>query len=419
MMALAQQPLHRACGTSGSVARRVRTRHVVSHRPCAAAVQTAESVRSNLLNDLQFHNPMWATVSSRAQFLGILQKLVDAGKLDKKLYLGWEDFYNNYSGAVTGSGVEGADEALASKIQATIADCVLNQFVDPYTFPSFHQRLLEPYNYFAFGQRYVATLIDFDNSLLGHRDRWDKIAAQLAAGENVILLANHQTEADPGVFAHMLAASHPSMSTDVIYVAGDRVVSDPLCKPFSMGRNLFCVYSKKYLDLDPETKPKKAEQNRRTLVAMQKALNQGGTLIWIAPSGGRDRPNANDKWLPDKFDPSAVELMRNLSARAKQPGHLYPMAMYSYPMMPPPRTVVAELGERRLTAFTGVGISVCEELDTAAIVAPAGEDKEAAQAALAAAAHAAVVAEYQQLEKAIVDKEARAATPQYSQPWKA
>ena len=106
----------------------------------------------------------------------------------------------------------------------------------------------KPYNYYEFGQRYVGSLIDWSRSVLGAPDRWAGIAAQLAAGENVVLLANHQTEADPGVFAHMLAAAHPSMATDVIYVAGDRVVTDPLCKPFSMGRNLFCVHSKKRLD---------------------------------------------------------------------------------------------------------------------------------------------------------------------------
>jgi glycerol-3-phosphate O-acyltransferase len=116
-----------------------------------------------------------------------------------------------------------------------------------------------------------------------------KIQEQLAAGENVVLLANHQTEADPGVFAHMLAASHPSLATDVIYVAGDRVVTDALCKPFSMGRNLFCVHSKKHLDDVPELKASKMETNRKTLVAMQRAFNAGGTLVWIAPSGGRDR----------------------------------------------------------------------------------------------------------------------------------
>ena len=78
----------------------------------------------------------------------------------------------------------------------------------------------------------------------------------------------------------------------------------------------------------------------------------GGSLVWIAPSGGRDRPK-NDLWSPDAFDPTAVELMRNLINRAKQPGHLYPMTMFSYPIMPPPKTVDKALGERRLTAYSG------------------------------------------------------------------
>ncbi len=47
-----------------------------------------------------------------------------------------------------------------------------------------------------------------------------QVAAQLKEGHNVVLLANHQTEADPGVFAHMLMATHPQLATDVIYVAG-------------------------------------------------------------------------------------------------------------------------------------------------------------------------------------------------------
>lgn len=81
------------------------------------------------------------------------------------------------------------------------------------------------------------------HTLSSHVDtRHLQVSAQIAAGENVVLLANHQTEADPGVFAHMLADSFPNLATDVIYVAGDRVVTDPLCKPFSMGRNLFCVH---------------------------------------------------------------------------------------------------------------------------------------------------------------------------------
>jgi glycerol-3-phosphate O-acyltransferase len=80
----------------------------------------------------------------------------------------------------------------------------------------------------------------------------------------------------------------------------------------------------------------------------------------------------DDVWSPDVFDAAAVELMRNLINRAKQPGHLYPMAMFSYPVMPPPKTVDKALGERRLTAWSGVGISVCEELDWQAVISGEG-----------------------------------------------
>ena len=71
--------------------------------------------------------------------------------------------------------------------------------MNPYTFPSFHTRIQEPYNYYEFGQRYVRNLIDFDASVVGHLEIFDTIQAQLEAGENVVLLANHQTEADPAV----------------------------------------------------------------------------------------------------------------------------------------------------------------------------------------------------------------------------
>jgi glycerol-3-phosphate O-acyltransferase len=204
-----------------------------------------------------------------------------------------------------------------------------------------------------------------------------------------------------------------------VYVAGDRVVTDPLCKPFSMGRNLFCVHSKKHLDDVPELKAAKQETNRKTLVAMGRALAAGGCLVWIAPSGGRDRPKADGTWAPDAFDPAAVELMRNLLSRSKHAGHLYPMAMWSWKLMPPPATVDKQLGERRLTNFTGVGVSVGPELDVEAITAPAGADKEAAQRLLADAALAETRAQYAALDRAVTDPAWRATQPQFSQPWAA
>ena len=99
-----------------------------------------------------------------------------------------------------------------------------------------------------------------------------------------------------------------------------------------MGRNLFCVHSKKHLDDDPSLKAEKQATNRRTLKAMQAALNEGGKLLWIAPSGGRDRnvDEASGETFPDPFDHTAVELMRALTTKAKPAGHIYPFAMYSY-----------------------------------------------------------------------------------------
>jgi len=84
-------------------------------------------------------------------------------------------------------------------------------------------------------------------------------------------------------------------------------------------------------------------------------LRQGGKLLWIAPSGGRDRPNAEGTWLPAPFDAAAVDLMRYLIVQSKRPGHLFPLAMHSGEMMPPPPTVDTSIGERRLTSFVGVG----------------------------------------------------------------
>lgn len=362
--------------------------------------------------EIKFFNPAWSKVHSEEEFFATLQAEVAAGRCPKQLIPAWQDFYNNYRTAVLSSSEPDHTPELAAHIQASIADTVLNQFRDPYTFPSFHERILLPYNYFQFGQNYVGSLIDFSKSVLGHPKRWAQVQQQLNDKHNVILLANHQTEADPGVFAHMLFESYPDLAQNVIYVAGDRVVTDAFCKPFSMGRNLFCVHSKKHMDDIPELKAAKMDTNRKTLVAMSRKLNEGGCLIWIAPSGGRDRPKENGQWLPDKFDPSAVELMRNLAARAKQPGHLYTMAMYSWPIMPPPKTVDKSIGERRLTNYSGVGISLTAELDVEGIIGGI-EDKEEQQVALAKAAHELVTEGYIALDDIITHPENIAKQPEF------
>lgn len=162
----------------------------------------------------------FAAVRSEEEFFGALQKGVDSGKLPKEFYPAFQDFYNNYKQTVLNSDAPDASPELVARVMGSIADRTFNQFLDPYTFPSYHTRLLEPYDYYKFGQTYVRTLINFNKSVVGHLDRFQKVQEQLDAGDNVVLLANHQTEADPGVWALLLEKVLPRLATEIIYVAG-------------------------------------------------------------------------------------------------------------------------------------------------------------------------------------------------------
>ena len=157
----------------------------------------------------------FAAVKSEKEFFQALQQGVDSGKLPKQLYAAFEDFYSNYKQTVLSSDAPDASPELVARVMGSIADRTFNQFLDPYTFPSYHTRLLEPYDYYKFGQTYVRTLINFNKSVVGHLDRFEKVQQQLDAGDNVILLANHQTEADPGVWALLLEKHLPHLATEI------------------------------------------------------------------------------------------------------------------------------------------------------------------------------------------------------------
>lgn len=355
--------------------------------------------------------------------MAALDKEVKVGRIPKEIVPLWTDFFGNYKKAILSADLPTHDIKLVAEMQAAIADTVIHQFTEPYKFPSFHKSMTEPYDYFEFGQKYVGSLIDFTKSYLGHRERFDEIEKQLNAGENVIIFANHQSEADPGIWAHMLIHTHPSLAKKICYVAGDRVVSDPLCVPFSMGRNLYCVHSKRHMEDDPDTKAEKSAMNRSTLRNMGMAFAKGGTLLWIAPAGGRDRPGDDGVYVPAKFDPSAIELMRALASKAEKKmgtkSHFYPFAMYSAPLMPPPKTVEKGLGERRMVNFTGVGISVGEELDVRAVVdsvPDADSNKEAVSTAVTGAFYSEVCDLYKELDAAV--KDPSSAPAHFSQPWR-
>lgn len=198
------------------------------------------------------------------------------------------------------------------------------------------------------------------------RDNVQRAMDQVAAGENVIFFANHQSEADPQVTSSCLAfAGYAKQAADIIYVAGHKVTTDPLAIPFSMGRNLICIHSKKHIDSDPDSKPFKQRQNMKAMNAMLGDLKKGGTLIWVAPSGGRDRRNVETGEVPlAPFDSKTIDMFRLMGNKSKVPTHYYTFAMVSYDLCPPPDFVEAGVGESRNVRFVPVGVAVGEELES-------------------------------------------------------
>jgi hypothetical protein len=97
-------------------------------RVAVRAVQTAEKAKAaaSPVDDVQFINPLWSQPSTEKEFLGLIAKLVEAGKCPPQLQAGWVDFYQLYRKTVESSGVADA-EKVATKVQATIADTVFNQ----------------------------------------------------------------------------------------------------------------------------------------------------------------------------------------------------------------------------------------------------------------------------------------------------
>ena len=111
---------------------------------------------------------------------------------------------------------------------------------------------------------------------------------------------NRQTEADPSAFTALMDDVAPGFAASMVSVAGDRVTTDPVAVPFSKGRNLLCIYSKRHMNNPPELASKKKMHNVRTIGALQKLLQTGGRCIWVAPSGGRDRPPPENPDAPFK-----------------------------------------------------------------------------------------------------------------------
>jgi glycerol-3-phosphate O-acyltransferase len=237
-------------------------------------------------------------------------------------------------------------------------------------------------DYYAFGCDFFRPVMDLQKSAVLGQELLPKILGQLAAGENVVFFANHQSEADPQVVSCCLEkVGLGKEASEMVYVAGHKVTTDPLAIPFSMGRNLICIHSKKHINADPATKPAKQRQNLKSMTALLDRFKRGGTWVWVAPSGGRDRRDPGTGRVPiADFDSKTIDIFRLYGNKSKKPTHFYTLAMVSYDLCPPPDYLVAGVGEERNVRFVPVGIAIGDELQSVGGLEHRHEFCEAAQA---------------------------------------
>jgi len=294
------------------------------------------------------------------RFSELLEHSAKEGKIPLKFVKILRGFYQSYGEAVEKNG---QPREQFEGVLATFLSAALSAFEHPHSFESYHERVRAPVDYYQLGLDLLRPLVVFEQSKILGLENLNQIERQLKQGDNVILLANHQTEPDPQAISLLLEKTHPKLAEELILVAGQRVLTDPLAIPFSLGRNLLCIYSKKYINTPPEEKEEKLKRNQRTLKKMGELLQEGGKCIYVAPSGGRDRRNAQGIVEVAPLDPASIELFGLIAKNAETPTHFYPLALATYDLLPPPNGIEKDLGEKRETRCTPIHLAFGKEVD--------------------------------------------------------
>ncbi|KAJ1458886.1 hypothetical protein M885DRAFT_512780 [Pelagophyceae sp. CCMP2097] len=396
---------------------------------CSSALRCSPAARATTRCAAVASNPM-ADMMKAAQILGyeasaaVISAKISA-KMDAKgdalpasMVAIVQEFLRTYLLVVAR---DGDDPMLKVPVLKQYLELVEDQIKAPFAFEPYHKAWAAEaeVDHLLMDTDFMAPLLDRADSRLSGLANLERIQAQLAAGDNVVLLSNHQTEADPSAWSFILDPVDATLSRRMIMVAGDRVTTDPVAVPFSKGRNLLCIYSKRHMENPPEDKPRKMRHNAKTMSAMLGLFREGGKLIWVAPSGGRDRPDSEtDKYACAPFDAKSVDMFRLMSSKAKTTKtHFYPVAMMTHRLFPPPKKLTpGALGEPRIAMKGSVNVAFGDEIDFGAAAATAGDgavaaapDADAARDAAALRAHGAV----QQLYAGLVADAVQRKSPYY------
>lgn len=306
-------------------------------------------------------------------FAQLMAPYLERGHFSAKLFGILSRFLISYEQALVKKGLNPRD------FQPMISDLierVEEQVRSLYPFPHFHRRLKKPFDYQKLGLDFIRPLIDWQQSTVTGFAALKAMRQQINLKHNVILLANHQIEADPQVINLLLEPIDAALGDQMIFVAGERVVVDPCAVPFSLGCNLLCIYSKKYIDHPPDHRLRKQLHNKKTMESMSQLLAEGGACIYVALSGGRDRRGRDHRVEVAPFDPNNLEMFQLMAKKGKTPTHFYPLSLATYTILPPPESIQIELGEERIAQSGACHLHFGDEVHFDQLSIPQGLDKQ-------------------------------------------
>ncbi len=283
--------------------------------------------------------------------MGLSGDLLSSDFLSDSLISTYLDFFERYLKEASKGGAKKKDLiCLANQYLKEI----LQQIANPFAFEIFHKGIRSPFDYYHFGLELIRPLVDFSKSSVEGLPYLQEIQKALTLQENVILLSNHQIEPDPQAIALLLEKTTPDLAKNIIFVAGHRVITDPIAVPLSKGVNLLCIFSKNYIEHPIEQKREKQLHNIRSMQKLSELLSEGGKCIYVAPSGGRDRPLPDGTMKVSAFNENSVELFRLMALKAKTPTHFYTLALDTYHLQPPPKSIADARDELRIVNFTPI-----------------------------------------------------------------
>ena len=373
VMALLSAPsaaFHVSHGTAGSRRSAVTS---ISRLYSASEKTTTTSTNLSEPENRDGYNltPEFSAAYAKAE-AGLTAAVAKKELLQPLLHFTKEYLAANQASFEAGNEVASAPHAVGRILKAIQLGITHGTGPDKYLFGTSHKALRgdteaedgNDYDFYAFGCDFFRPVMNVKQSIVLGRDNLEKAMSFVAAGENVVFLANHQSEADPQVMSVCLEiAGMAKAAEQIVYVAGHKVTTDALAIPFSMGRNLICIHSKKHIDVEPELKPVKQRQNLSAMGSMLEMLKKGGCILWVAPSGGRDRRDlATGEVPPAPFDSKTIDMFRLMGNKSKVKTHYFPLAMVSYDLCPPPDFVDPGVGEQRNVRFVPVGIKCGEEV---------------------------------------------------------